>query len=99
MYIFSQSVFDTLQYALDNDLREKGEIQLTSAQERLREGGEPYQAVEVVGERYDTGIPFGYAQTQAALAVNSIYHEQMLSALVRMLAVPSQTVPEAFKEP
>jgi UTP--glucose-1-phosphate uridylyltransferase len=98
MHIFSHSIFDMLQYALDNDLREKGEIQLTSAQERLRESGEPYLAFEAVGERYDTGIPFGYAQTQAALAVNSVYHEQMLSALVRMLAVPSQTVPEAFKD-
>ena len=45
------------------------------------------------------GIPFGYAQTQAALAINSVYHEQMLAALVRTLAVPSQTVPDAFKEP
>ena len=27
------------------------------------------------------------------------YREQMLAELVRMLAVPSQTVPEAFKEP
>ena len=56
-------------------------------------------AFEAVGERYDIGIPFGYAQTQAALAVNSVYREQMLSELVRMLAVPSRTVPEAFKEP
>jgi UTP--glucose-1-phosphate uridylyltransferase len=99
MHLFTPDIFDSLQYAIDNDLREKGEIQLTSAQERLRESGGGYLACEVVGERYDTGIPFGYAQTQAALAVNSVYHEQMLSALVRMLAVPSQTVPEAFKEP
>ena len=99
MHAFSPSIFDSLQYAIDNDLREKGEIQLTSAQERLRESGERYLAFEALGERYDIGIPFGYAQTQTALAVNSVYREQMLSELVRMLAVPSRTVPEAFKEP
>jgi UTP--glucose-1-phosphate uridylyltransferase len=99
MHIFSSSIFDWIQYAIDHDLREKGEFQLTSAQERLRAAGERYLACESVGDRYDIGIPFGYAQTQAALAVNSVYREQMLAALVRMLAVPSKTVPEAFKEP
>jgi UTP--glucose-1-phosphate uridylyltransferase len=99
MHAFTPTIFDSLQFAIDNDLREKGEIQLTSAQERLRESGQRYLAFEAVGERYDIGIPFGYAQTQAALAVNSVYREQMLAELVRMLAVPSHTIPEAFKEP
>lgn len=98
MHAFTPSIFDSLQYAIDSDLREKGEFQLTSAQERLRAGGERYLAFEAVGDRYDIGIPFGYAQTQAALAVHSVFREQMLSALVRMLAVPSKEVPEAFKE-
>lgn len=99
MHAFSPHIFDCLQYAINNDLREKGEIQMTSAQERLRESGERYLAFEAVGARYDIGIPFGYSQTQAALAVNSVYREQMLAELVRMLAVPSMTIPEAFKEP
>jgi len=99
MHALTPGIFDSLQYAIDHDLREKGEFQLTSAQERLRASGERYLAFEAVGDRYDIGIPFGYAQTQAALAVNSVFREQMLSALVRMLAVPSRTVPEAFKEP
>ncbi|HSV74948.1 MAG TPA: hypothetical protein VLH79_14405, partial [Chthonomonadales bacterium] len=98
MHVFTASIFDALQHAIDHDLREKGEFQLTSAQERVRASGERYLAVETVGDRYDIGIPFGYAQTQAALAVNSIYHEQMLAALVRMLAVPSRSVPEAFRD-
>ncbi|MEP6754481.1 MAG: hypothetical protein ABJA67_03185, partial [Chthonomonadales bacterium] len=98
MHVFNHTIFDHLQHAIDNDLREKGEFQLTSAQEKLRESGERYLAFEVVGERYDIGIPFGYAQTQAALAVNSVFREQMLAELVRMLAVPSQSVPEAFRD-
>jgi UTP--glucose-1-phosphate uridylyltransferase len=98
MHAFNPSIFDSIQYAIDHDLREKGEFQLTSAQERLREGGERYVAFEAVGERFDTGIPFGYAQTQAALAVNSVFREQMLAELVRLLAVPSRTTPEAFMD-
>jgi UTP--glucose-1-phosphate uridylyltransferase len=98
MHVFHPAIFDMLQFAVDHDIREKGEIQLTSAQERLRETGERTLAAEVVGDRHDIGIPFGFAQTQAALAVNSVFRDEMLSALVRMLAAPAQNVPEAFKE-
>lgn len=98
MHVLTPSIFESLGYAIDHDLRENNEFQLTSAQERVRERGERYLAVETVGDRYDIGIPFGYAQTQAALAVGSLYREQMLAALVRMLAVPSLHVPEAFRD-
>ena len=73
-------------------------FQCPSAQEALRASGQRYRAVEVVGVRHDIGIPFGYAQTQAALALNSVYKEQMLASLVRTLAVPQTQVPEAFSE-
>ncbi len=97
MHILTPGIFDCLQYAVDNDLREKGEFQFTSAQERLRASGEKFLAVEVIGDRHDIGIPFGYAQTQAALALNSIFRDQMLAALVRTLAVPQHAIPEAFR--
>jgi UTP--glucose-1-phosphate uridylyltransferase len=97
MHILTPGVFDCLQYAIDNDLREKGEFQFTSAQERLRAAGERYLAFEAVGDRHDIGIPFGFAQTQAALALNSVFKEQMLSSLVRTLAVPQSAIPEAFR--
>ncbi|HLH80153.1 MAG TPA: sugar phosphate nucleotidyltransferase [Chthonomonas sp.] len=98
MHIFTPAIFDSLKYAIDNDLREKGEFQLTSAQERARAAGERVIAFEAVGDRHDIGIPFGYAQTQAALALNSVYKEQMLAALVRTLAVPQKQVPEPFRQ-
>ena len=98
IHILTAGVFDCLQHAIDNNLREKGEFQFTSAQEALRASGERYLASETIGDRHDIGIPFGYAQTQAALALNSIYKEQMLAALVRTLAVPQKAIPEAFKE-
>ncbi|HZO92007.1 MAG TPA: sugar phosphate nucleotidyltransferase [Chthonomonadaceae bacterium] len=98
MHILTPSIFECLQYAIDHDLREKGEFQFTSAQERQRASGERYLAFEAIGDRHDIGIPFGYAQTQAALALNSIYRDQMLAALVRTLAVPQKAIPEAYKE-
>jgi UTP--glucose-1-phosphate uridylyltransferase len=97
MHILTSGIFDCLQYAIDHDLREKGEFQFTSAQERLRAGGTRYLAFEAVGDRHDIGIPFGYAQTQASLALNSVFKEQMLAALVRALAVPQKAIPDAFK--
>lgn len=97
MHILTSGVFDCLQYAIDNNLREKGEFQFTSAQEQLRVSGERYLAFEAVGDRHDIGIPFCYAQTQASLALNSVFKEQMLAALVRTLAVPQKNIPDAFR--
>ena len=97
MHILNPAIFDCLQYNIDNDVREKGEFQFTGAQERLRASGERYLASETVGDRHDIGIPFGYAQTQAALALNSVFKEQMLASLVRTLAVPQKQIPEAFR--
>lgn len=98
MHVLSPSIFERLQYNIDHDVREKGEFQFTGAQEALRASGERYLAFEAVGDRHDIGIPFGYAQTQASLALNSIYKEQMLASLVRTLAIPQKKIPEAFKE-
>lgn len=98
MHILTPQIFERLQYAIDHDLREKGEFQFTAAQESLRASGAKYLAFEAIGDRHDIGIPFGYAQTQAALALNSVYKEQMLAALVRTLAVPQKKIPDAFKE-
>ncbi|HEV2471744.1 MAG TPA: sugar phosphate nucleotidyltransferase [Chthonomonadales bacterium] len=99
MHIMSPAIFDCLKHAIENDLRENGEFQFTSAQERLRASGERYLAFEAVGDRHDIGIPFGFAQTQAALALNSVFRDQMMAALVRALAVPQNQVPEPFREP
>jgi UTP--glucose-1-phosphate uridylyltransferase len=98
MHVMAPGIFDVLQRAIDTDDRERGEFQFTSAQERLRASGAQYLAFEAIGERHDIGIPFGYAQTQAALALNSVYKEQMLAALVSALAVPQRAVPPAFQE-
>lgn len=92
MHVFPPTIFECLQHHLDNNIREKGEIQLTSSQEMLR-ARERYVAVETVGERYDMGVPFGYVETQAALALNGVERTEMLSALLRIVAKSAANEP------
>lgn len=66
-YALTPGIFEGLQFAIQHDVREQREIQLTSVLERVRqaEGGYAY---EMQGERYDVGVPDGYARTVVAFA-------------------------------
>ena len=86
MHVFSPQIFDSLEYLIKNDLREKGEIQLTAAQEHLRQNCQKYWCVVTQGQRYDTGIPYGLMETQLALALNGIHRVEMCEAIARILA-------------
>jgi UTP--glucose-1-phosphate uridylyltransferase len=92
MHVLPPTIFDCLGYHIENNLRENGEIQLTSSLELLRER-ERYMAVETRGERYDMGVPFGYVETQAALALNGVDRAEMLAALLRIVAKSAGTEP------
>ncbi len=62
MHILAPSIFDVLEEMIVNDDRQKGEIQLTYAQEiqRQREG---YCALEIKdGQRFDFGTPKGFVR-------------------------------------
>src|SRR3954465_9716033 len=87
MHVFSPQIFDSLEYLIKNDLREKGEIQLTAAQEHLRQHTQKYWAVVTQGQRYDTGIPYGLMETQLALALNGIHRTEICEAIARILAM------------
>ncbi len=62
-YILLPDIFNQLKYLIDNDIREKDEIQLTPALEMARKEHGKFYAYETDGERYDIGIPFSYANT------------------------------------
>jgi UTP--glucose-1-phosphate uridylyltransferase len=70
MHVFTPGIFDCIQELIETDARERGEIQLTSAQELLRRR-EPYLACEINGLRCDMGVPEGLLYTQTALALHS----------------------------
>ena len=87
LHVFSPRIFDSLEHLIKNNLREKGEIQLTAAQEHLRQNTEKYWAVITQGQRYDTGIPYGLMETQLALALNGIHRTEICEAIARILAM------------
>jgi UTP--glucose-1-phosphate uridylyltransferase len=86
MYLFSPRIFDSLEYLIKNNIREKGEIQLTPAQEHLRQQTDKYFAVIPQGARFDTGVPFGLMETQIALALNGVHRAEICESIARMLA-------------
>jgi UTP--glucose-1-phosphate uridylyltransferase len=87
MHVFSPRIFDSIEYLIKNNIREKGEIQLTAAQEHLRQQTDKYWCVVAQGQRYDTGIPYGLMETQLALALNGIHRTEICEAIARILAM------------
>ena len=79
IHTFTPAIFDCLEYLIRNNLRERGEIQLTSAQVLLMER-ERYLACEVAGARYDMGVPEGLIETQIALALRGPFTAQAQAA-------------------
>jgi UTP--glucose-1-phosphate uridylyltransferase len=61
-YIIKPQVFDYLEEHIQNNVRERGEFQLTSALDRLRrEDG--FMGLMIDGKRYDIGLPEYYLET------------------------------------
>ncbi len=70
-YILTPDLFPYIKYLIDKDIRERGEIQLTSALEMARKELGVFYAYETNGQRYDTGIPISYANTVHAFAART----------------------------
>jgi UTP--glucose-1-phosphate uridylyltransferase len=87
MHVFSPRIFESLEYLINNNIREKNEIQLTAAQEHLRQHCDKYWCVITQGQRYDTGIPYGLMETQLALALNGVHRTEICEAIARILAM------------
>ncbi len=86
IHVFGPRLFDSLEHLIRHDLRDKGEIQLTAAQEHLRQQTDKYWVVRNEGQRYDTGVPYGLMETQLALALNGVHRTEMCEAIARILS-------------
>jgi UTP--glucose-1-phosphate uridylyltransferase len=88
MHVFPPQIFDAIEHHITNDIREKGEIQLTNAQEYMRAEmlGDRYGACTIEGQRFDTGIPYGLMESQIALALAGRHRSQIVEAIARLLA-------------
>ena len=81
--------FDTnvLVYADDISSPKKKERAITLFAEHLRQQtNNNYYAVVIRGQRYDTGIPYGFMETQIALGLNGIHRTEISQAIARILA-------------
>jgi UTP-glucose-1-phosphate uridylyltransferase len=61
-YVIKPELFDLLETNIKNNVRERGEFQLTSALDRLRQI-DGFNGLVVDGRRFDIGIPDYYLQT------------------------------------
>ena len=80
IHAFTPAIFECLEFLIETNQRERGEIQLTSAQILLMER-ERYLACEVAGSRYDMGVPEGLIETQIALALRGPFAAQARAIL------------------
>jgi UTP-glucose-1-phosphate uridylyltransferase len=61
-YVIKPQLFDYLEEHIRNNVRERGEFQLTSALDRLRQE-DGFHGVVVRGRRFDIGLPEHYLET------------------------------------
>jgi len=61
-YIIKPKLFDYLREHIENNVRERGEFQLTSALDRLRQE-DGFLGLMIEGKRYDIGLPQYYLET------------------------------------
>jgi UTP-glucose-1-phosphate uridylyltransferase/mevalonate kinase len=61
-YIIKPQIFDYLEEHIRNNVRERGEFQLTSALDRLRQE-DGFMGMVMDGQRYDIGLPEYYLET------------------------------------
>jgi UTP-glucose-1-phosphate uridylyltransferase/mevalonate kinase len=61
-YILNPEVFDYLEEHIQNNVRERGEFQLTSALDRLRQS-DGFMGLVIEGRRFDIGLPDYYLKT------------------------------------
>jgi len=66
-YIIKPQIFDYLEEHIENNVRERGEFQLTSALDRLRQE-DGFLGLIVDGQRYDIGLPEYYLETLRAFS-------------------------------
>jgi UTP--glucose-1-phosphate uridylyltransferase len=69
MHVFSPGIFEVLDEMVRSDRRDRGEFQLTTAQDILC-AREPYAGLVMDGVHYDIGTPSGLLEAQLALAVS-----------------------------
>lgn len=85
MHVLTPAIFNILDGMVRSNLREGGQIQLTTALNRLATQ-EKYLVLETAGTRHNLGVKFGVVEAQIALALAGADREQMLLLLLEAIA-------------
>jgi UTP--glucose-1-phosphate uridylyltransferase len=90
MHVLTPAVFELLDDLVRRDVREGGQIQLTTALNALARR-EKYLALETRGARHNLGVKFGAVDAQIALALAGVDRERMLAGLLESIVRIEQT--------
>ena len=91
MHVLTPVVFDLLDELVRENVRELGQIQLTTALNALAQQ-ERYLALETRGSRFNLGVKFGVVEAQIALALGGVDREQILALLLESIVRIEQNV-------
>jgi UTP--glucose-1-phosphate uridylyltransferase len=84
MHVLTPVVFELLESLVRDDVRELGQIQLTTALNALARQ-ERYLALETRGSRFNLGVKFGVVEAQIALALAGVDRELILAQLLESI--------------
>src|SRR5262249_10933334 len=84
IHVLTPAVFDHLDHLVRDNVRELGQIQLTTALNALARR-EKYLALETRGSRFNLGVKFGVVEAQLAFAMAGVDRERILAVLVESL--------------
>ena len=84
MHVLTPVVFELLDQLVRENVRELGQIQLTTALNSLARK-ERYLALETRGSRFNLGVKFGVVEAQIALAMGGVDREEMLALLLESM--------------
>jgi UTP--glucose-1-phosphate uridylyltransferase len=84
MHVLTSVVFQLLERLVRDNVRELGQIQLTTALNTLAQE-ERYLALETRGSRFNLGVKYGVVEAQIALALGGVDRERILELLLESL--------------
>lgn len=84
MHVLTSSVFDLLEDLVARDVRQGGQVQLTSALDLLARQ-EKYLALEGLGARHNLGVKYGFVEAQIALALAGVDRDAVLTSLLETI--------------
>jgi UTP--glucose-1-phosphate uridylyltransferase len=91
MHVLTPTVFESLDELVRDNVRELGQIQLTTALNALARR-ERYLALETRGLRFNLGVKYGVVEAQVALALGGVDRELMLEHLLESIIRVEQKV-------